>query len=102
LSKTQVFLTIRWPVGIRYALPAYMNEVILFTKSTAAVSAITVTDLLSASSEVVSMTYDPFTPLVMAGGIYWIIVQFILLVFRRTEARLNRYLEPVSSPFLRP
>ena len=67
-----------------------MNEVNLLVKGTAAVSAITIIDLLGVANDVVSMTYDPFTPLVMAAAIYWVIVQFILFTFHRIEAHLNR------------
>ena len=67
-----------------------MNEVILLVKGTAAVSAITIIDLLGIANNVVSMTYDPLTPLVMAAAIYWVIVQFTLFTFHRIETHLNR------------
>ena len=65
------------PMALRYGLSAYMNEVILFAKGTAALGAITVMDLLAVANSAVSTTYDPMTPLVMAAAIYWCIVQVI-------------------------
>ena len=54
ISRTQVFITITMPIGLRLGLSAYKNEVILFTKGTAAVGAITVIDLLRVANETVS------------------------------------------------
>ena len=90
LSKFQIFRKVTMPLAIRLGLSAYLNEVNLLVKGTAAVSAITIIDLLGFANDVVSMTYDPFTPLVMAAAIYWVIVQFILFTFHRIETHLNR------------
>lgn len=88
LRRTTVFIKVTMPVAIRLGLSAYKNEVILFTKGTAAVGAITVIDLLRVANETVSKTFDPFTPLVAAAVFYWLMVQFILFCFRYTEQKL--------------
>ena len=80
---------------MRYGLSAYMNEVILFVKGTAALGAITLLDLLAVANTAVSTTYDPMTPLLMAAAIYWSMVQLIRIVFGRLETHLNRHLEAV-------
>ena len=49
---------------------------------------VTVIDLLSVANETVSMTFDPFTPLVIAAALYWLMVQFILYCFRYAEQKL--------------
>lgn len=92
LSKPQTFFLMTMPMAMRLGLSAYQNEVILFAKGTAAVSAITLMDLLAVANETVSTTYDPFTPLVVAAAIYWLFVQIILISFARLEAHLNRHL----------
>ena len=97
LSRRKTFFLMTLPMAARYGLSAYMNEVILFAKGTAALGAITVMDLLAVANSAVSTTYDPMTPLVMAAAIYWCIVQVIQRGFARLESRLNRYLEPSTS-----
>lgn len=92
LPRYLVFFRITFPLAIRYGLSNYMNEVILFVKGTAAIGAITMIDLLAAASTAVSTTYDPFTPLVVAAFIYWVIVQIIRTGFGRLEQHLNRHL----------
>ena len=88
MNRTKVFITITMPVGLRLGLSAYKNEVILFTKGTAAVGAITVIDLLRVANETVSKSFDPLTPLLMVAALYWLIVQFILFCFNNAERRL--------------
>lgn len=93
LKPRQVFFRIRLPLAIRYGLKAYQNEVLIFTKSTAAVSAITLMDLMAAANEVFYLTYDPFTPLLTAAAIYWVMTNTMRLAFDLLDRRLNRYLD---------
>ncbi len=92
LPRHLVFFKITFPLAMRYGLSAYMNEVILFVKGTAALGAITMIDLLAAANTAVSTTYDPFTPLVGAAAIYWAMVQVVRFLFGRLEAHLNRHI----------
>ena len=92
LPRYLVFFKIRFPLAVRYGLSNYMNEVILFIKGTAAVGAITMLDLLAVANTAVSTTYDPFTPLVGAALLYWLMVQITRMGFGRIEAYLNRHL----------
>lgn len=91
LSRPVIFFKILLPLAFRYGLSAYRNEVILFVKATAAVGAITVFDILAFANDAVELTYDPFTPLVMAAAIYWVIVQGFQMVFNRLERYLTRH-----------
>jgi len=77
---------------MRYGLSAYMNEVVLFVKGTAALGAITMLDLLAVANTAVSTTYDPLTLLIGAAAIYWAMVQIIRIGFDWLEAHLNRHL----------
>lgn len=97
LPKWVAFLKVRMPLAFRYGLSGYRNEIILFVKGTAAVGAITVFDILAFANEAVELTYDPFTPLVMAALVYWIIIQVIQFVFDRGERFLNRYKQPATA-----
>ena len=57
LSRSQTFFLMTLPMALRYGLSAYMNEVILFAKGTAALGAMTVMDLLAVANSAVSTTY---------------------------------------------
>jgi len=92
LSPRTLFLTVRLPVALRYALRAYQNEVLIIIKSTAAVSAITVVDLMAVANEIFYLTYDPFTPLIAAGMLYWGIINLVRGGFDLADRRLNAHL----------
>lgn len=103
LSRAQLLFLVRLPLALRLGLSAYQNEVILLTKGTAAVSAITLMDILGAANEAVAMTYDPLTPLICAAAVYWAIVHLLRVAFKRLEARVSRHLvrqETARSPSL--
>lgn len=92
LTPRQVFLRVKLPLAIRYGLKAYQNEVLIFMKSTSAVSAITLVDLMAVANEVFYFTYDPFTPLLSAAAIYWAMTNILRLGFEMIDRRLNHYL----------
>ncbi|PWR21717.1 ABC transporter permease [Zavarzinia compransoris] len=94
LSPRQVLWQIRLPIAVRYGLKAYQTESLIFMKSTAAVSAVTLTDLTAAANEIFYLTYDPFTPILAAGFIYWVINNAMRLGFGWLDRRLNRHLAP--------
>jgi His/Glu/Gln/Arg/opine family amino acid ABC transporter permease subunit len=73
------------PLAFRLALPAYTNELILLVKGSALVSTITLIDLTGAAMSIYYRTYDPFTPLLLAGALY--------LVINSALARLSQILE---------
>jgi His/Glu/Gln/Arg/opine family amino acid ABC transporter permease subunit len=96
LPRYLVFFKITFPLAMRYGLSAYMNEVVLFVKGTAALGAITMLDLLAVANTAVSTTYDPLTPLIGAAAIYWAMVQSIRIGFDRLETHLNRHIVGVA------
>ncbi|MCS0504879.1 ABC transporter permease [Ancylobacter mangrovi] len=91
-SPVRLFLAIRLPMAVRLALTAYQNEVVIIIKSSAAVSAITVTDLMAAANEVFYVTYDPFTPLLSAAAIYWVMINAVRAAFAMADRRFNAHL----------
>jgi His/Glu/Gln/Arg/opine family amino acid ABC transporter permease subunit len=90
LKRTAILWTIELPLGARYALSGYRNEVVLFFKGTAVVGAVTLYDLLRVARQVVDTTFDPFTPFVMAAIFYWSCVQLMQFMFDGIEKYLNR------------
>ncbi|WP_439813873.1 ABC transporter permease [Zavarzinia sp. CC-PAN008] len=97
ISPRQVFWRIRLPLAFRYGFKAYQNEVLLFTKSTAVISAITLVDLTAVANEIFFATYDPFTPLLTAAAFYWLLVNVMRLGFQALDRRLNRHLTIASA-----
>lgn len=93
IEPRDLFLRIRLPLAIRYGLKAYQNEVILFTKATAVVSVITVVDLTAVANNIFYDTYDPFTPLLTAAVLYWVLVNLLRIGLGRFDAWLNAHLK---------
>jgi arginine/ornithine transport system permease protein len=91
LTPRQVLWKVKLPIAIRYGMKAYQTESLIFMKSTAAVSAVTLTDLTAAANEIFYLTYDPFTPILTAGFIYWLINNAMRLGFDWLDRRLNRH-----------
>lgn len=92
LSPREILFKVKLPVAMRYGMRAYQNESLIFMKSTAAVSAVTLTDLTAAANEIFYLTYDAFTPIITAGAIYWVINNLMRLGFDAIDRRLNRHL----------
>jgi arginine/ornithine transport system permease protein len=92
ISPRQTFTWIRFPLAMRYALKAYQNEVLMFTKGTAIVGVITVVDLTAAANEVFERTYDPVTPMLGAAVLYWVLVNLMRIRFEALDRSLNRHL----------
>jgi His/Glu/Gln/Arg/opine family amino acid ABC transporter permease subunit len=92
ISRRQTFNWVRLPLAMRYALKAYQNEVLMFTKGTAVVGVITVVDLTAAANEVFERTYDPVTPMLTAAVLYWCLVNLMRIGFELIDRRLNQHL----------
>jgi His/Glu/Gln/Arg/opine family amino acid ABC transporter permease subunit len=92
ISPRDTFVWIRFPLAIRYALKAYQNEVLMFTKGTAIVGVITVVDLTAAANEVFERSYDAVTPMLTAAALYWTLVNLMRVGFETLGQALNRHL----------
>lgn len=92
ISRRDTFRWIQLPLAARYGMKAYQNEVIMFTKATAVISVVTIVDLTAVANEVFELTYDPFTPMLTAALLYWLLVNVIRQVFRLIDLRLNRHI----------
>ena len=91
ISRRDTFRWIQLPLAARYGLKAYQNEVIMFTKATAVISVVTIVDLTAVANAVFELTYDPFTPMLTAAFLYWLLINVISQVFRLIDRRLNRH-----------
>jgi octopine/nopaline transport system permease protein len=93
MSRLTLFRRVIFPIALRLALPAYTTELISMMKATALVSLVTLWDVMSVSLKIRNDTLVTYTPLLIAGAIYFV-VNFLI-------ARALATLEYVLSPHLR-
>ena len=90
MSRSLIFRRIIVPQGLIVALPAYGNEIILMTRSTALASVITLMEVTGIASKIISETFRAVEVFVCAGAIY-LILNFAI---SRAIALLERRLSP--------
>jgi len=90
MSRALIFRRIVVPQGLIVALPAYGNEIILMTRSTALASVITLMEVTGIASKIISETFRAVEVFVCAGAIY-LILNFAI---SRAIALLERRLSP--------
>ncbi|TFW23615.1 amino acid ABC transporter permease [Duganella callida] len=78
------------PQALRVAVPAMSNTLISLIKDTSLVSVITLTELMLATKEVISTTFQPLPLYLAAALIYWMLSLLFEALQRRAEQRLNR------------
>lgn len=88
LSHYDTMKSIILPQAIKNILPALGNEFVVIVKESAIVSIIGVVDVTRASEIMRGKTYDPFTPLIIAAIIYYVLT----LVMSQLVAILERRL----------
>jgi len=90
MSRSLIFRRIIVPQGLIVALPAYGNEIILMTRSTALASTITLMEVTGIASKIISETFRAVEVFICAGAIY-LILNFAI---SRAIALLERRLSP--------
>lgn len=89
LRPLATFVTVRFPLALRIALPAYGNEVILTLKATSLASAITLAELTGKARGLVADTYAPYEIFLLAGLVYLALTFTLTQVFGVLERRLQ-------------
>ena len=88
LSRTQTLRHVVAPQALRMAVPSLSNSLIGLIKDTSLISVIAVTELMLATKELISTTFQPFPLYVAAAGIYWA----LSLAFERLQRHMERRL----------
>jgi His/Glu/Gln/Arg/opine family amino acid ABC transporter permease subunit len=88
-NRLKVLWRIVAPNAARLGIRAYGNEIVFVLKGTAVVNFITITDLVGAANQVYFNTFDPITPLLVAGAMYLVVVFLILGLVAWAERRLT-------------
>ena len=94
MSRWLIFRRIVVPQGLRVALPAYGNEIILMTRSTALASVITLMEVTGIASKIIAETFRAVEVFICAGAIYLVlnfgISRAILWLERRLSPQLSK------------
>jgi len=91
MSRLTLFRRIIFPIALRQALPAYSTEVISMTKATALVSLVTLWDMMSIALKIRNDTLVTYTPLIVAGAIYFVLNFLIARAFMAWEYYLSAH-----------
>ena len=98
MSRWLIFRRIVVPQGLRVVLPAYGNEIILMTRSTALASVITLMEVTGIASKIVSETFRPIEVFICAGAIYLLINFMISRAVAVLERRFSQQVRPLAVP----
>ena len=88
LTRTQTLRYVIGPQALRSAVPSLSNSLISLIKDTSLVSVIAVTELMLATKELISTTFQPFPLYIAAAGVYWV----LSLGFEQLQRVLERRL----------
>lgn len=88
LTRDQTLRYVVGPQALRAAVPSLSNSLISLIKDTSLVSVIAVTELMLATKELISTTFQPFQLYMAAAGIYWILSLSFEQVQRWMEKRM--------------
>lgn len=89
LRSSQIYRRIILPRAIRFAIPAYGNELILMLKASALASTITLLDLTGTARTVYAKNYLPVETFLTAGAFYLVITYALTWVIKIAEDRLH-------------
>ncbi|ANP90131.1 ABC transporter permease [Rhizobium leguminosarum] len=90
LSGFHTARLIVFPLTIRIALPAYVNEVIGMLKASSLASTITLLEITGLSRQLVSETFAPYEVFIVAGALYLLLTVLITQAFQILETHWTR------------
>lgn len=85
MSGPLIFRRIIFPQLWRTCLPGLVNEMTLLIKSSTAIAVIGVAEITRAAIRIGAQTYDPLPPMLVATGIYIVLVLVFVGIQRLTE-----------------
>ncbi|WP_411676776.1 amino acid ABC transporter permease [Caproicibacter sp.] len=90
LSQRTTMIKIVFPQALKNVLPAIGNEFIALLKETSVAGYIGIQDLTKGGYIILSITYQPYTPLLTTAAVYLVIVIGLTTALTRFERRLHR------------
>jgi His/Glu/Gln/Arg/opine family amino acid ABC transporter permease subunit len=92
MSGTLLYRRIVLPIALRFAWPAYTNEVVFLLQATSLVSIITIMDITGAT-RLLAARYFAFYELFISAAIFYLLLVYgILFAFRKIERRIMKHL----------
>ena len=89
MTSRQVFRRIVFPQMVRFALPGFTNNWLVLVKSTALVSVIGLSDMMSRAGLAAGATREPFTFYLTAALLYLAITTVSVVILRELERRYS-------------
>jgi arginine/ornithine transport system permease protein len=93
LSTRAVMRRIVLPSGLRRALPAYSNEVLMLMHATSLASQVTLYEVTGKASQFNSTYFSPFTAFGAAAVVYLSLSMAVVGIFRLAEWKFLRHLK---------
>jgi len=91
LSYPKTMLYIIIPQAIRNVLPTLGNEFVVVIKESSIVSIIGIADLMYKANTVRGNTFQPFEPLLVAAGVYFMLTFPLSKLLARIERRMHTH-----------
>ncbi|HHO5552012.1 TPA: ABC transporter permease subunit [Staphylococcus aureus] len=89
LNYRQTMKSVIMPQAIKNILPALGNEFVTLIKESSIVSTIGVGEIMFNAQVVQGISFDPFTPLIMAAALYFVLTFVLTRIMNMIEGRLN-------------
>lgn len=89
LNYRQTMKSIIMPQAIKNILPALGNEFVTLIKESSIVSTIGVGEIMFNAQVVQGISFDPFTPLIVAAALYFVLTFVHTRIMNMIEGRLN-------------
>ncbi|HDC6131743.1 TPA: ABC transporter permease subunit [Staphylococcus aureus] len=89
LNYRQTMKSVIMPQGIKNILPALGNEFVTLIKESSIVSTIGVGEIMFNAQVVQGISFDPFTPLLVAAALYFVLTFVLTRIMNMIEGRLN-------------
>ncbi|MBU7208228.1 ABC transporter permease subunit [Staphylococcus aureus] len=89
LNYRQTMKSVIMPQAIKNILPALGNEFVTLIKESSIVSTIGVGEIIFNAQVVQGISFDPFTPLLVAAALYFVLTFVLTRIMNMIEGRLN-------------
>ncbi|HDH4171752.1 TPA: ABC transporter permease subunit [Staphylococcus aureus] len=89
LNYRQTMKSVIMPQAIKNILPALGNEFVTLIKESSIVSTIGVGEIMFYAQVVQGISFDPFTPLIVAAALYFVLTFVLTRIMNMIEGRLN-------------
>lgn len=89
MTPWQVFIRIVFPQMVRFALPGFTNNWLVLVKSTALVSVIGLSDMMSRAGLAAGTTREPFTFYLTVAALYLVITTVSVLLLNALQRRYS-------------